>query len=554
MNGVPTFHQSLSGINNVNITGDLTASTFESTTLGSYLGGITSNVQSQINELSMQTGPTGSTGMTGPAGPRGDNGDASTATAEAISASVSASTASASAYSSASSATASAASATAAALSASAAADSALSAEGAVRYFSATLPPLIARQDCAATLTVKSAGSPVSIPTIVHSLGQDGHYQNTGGISIIPPGSNTSSFDVGSEGNLTASSVASATINATNLNATDFAATNVTATNITMANIKGNIQQVAVTDGIRVSALLCNGSNNLDNSNVNRTGFYFQNTNYTTNNNALQLACISRFSNAAGIADAVIQVSSTTGTQCGGDVTIASKTLTSVLSSTGKSFVKSVNDVSNGIHMYIKANENTAAYNDVSIDFSGKFNPTSDNQGAFKLAADVISHQGSQLKAVQSSTSQSSITLKNNTTTNTNQLLFKSQDNRVTNSYDAYQKVTGVTSIYNSPGLLGTDIFSGNTTGNSCGTWGVMASKIDIGNQADEILIGTNALSGMGFDADIPATSNFNTNIIKIGNGLSKIFLYGQVISMANGSGMSYFNQEPNQTRRRALA
>ena len=102
--------------------------------------------------------------------------------------------------------------------------------------------------------------------------------------------------------------------------------------------------------------------------------------------------------------------------------------------------------------------------------------------------------------------------------------------------------------------LLGTDIFSGNTTGNGCGTWGVMASKIDIGNQADEILIGTNALGGMGFDADIPATSNFNTNIIKIGNGLSKIFLYGQVISMANGSGMSYFNQAPTQARKRSLA
>ena len=557
MNGVPTLRQSLSGISDVNITGDLTASTFQTTTQGSYLGGITSNVQTQINALTMQTGPTGPTGMTGPAGPtgsKGDNGDASQATASAISASVSASTASAAAFSAASSATAASASATAAALEASAAADSAASAEGAVRYFSATLPPLIARQDCQATLTVKSAGSLVSIPTTVHSLDQGGHYQNTGGISIVPPGSNTFSFDVGSEGNLTASSVNSATVNATNVSATDLVATNVTATNMTVPNLKGNVTHVAATDGTTVTAILSNGSNYFDTSNPNRTGFYFQNANFKTSNNLLQLNCVSRFSNAAGVADAAIRVSSTTGTQYGGDVVIASKTLTSVISTTGNSYVKTVNDVGNGIHMLLKANESTtAAFNDVTVDIAGKSNPTSDNQGTLKLAADVMTHQGTQFKAAQSSTAQSSITLKN-TAANTNQILFKSQENRLTNSYDAYQKVTGVTSIYNSPGLLTTDIFSGNTTGNGCGTWGVMASKIDIGNQADEILIGTNALGGMGYDADIPAMSNFNTNIIKIGNGLSKIFLYGQVISMANGSGMSYFNQEPSQTRRRPLA
>ena len=164
--------------------------------------------------------------------------------------------------------------------------------------------------------------------------------------------------------------------------------------------------------------------------------------------------------------------------------------------------------------MYIKANENTAIYNDATIDISGVLNALADNQGTTKLSSNKIIHQGTQFQAVQSSTTQSSISLKN-TDVNTNQILFKSQENRVTNTYDAYQKATGVTSIYNSPGLLGTDIFSGNTTGNSCGTWGVMASKIDIGNQADEILISTNALGGMGFDADIPATSNFK-NIIKI--------------------------------------
>ena len=163
------------------------------------------------------------------------------------------------------------------------------------------------------------------------------------------------------------------------------------------------------------------------------------------------------------------------------------------------------------MHMYIKANENSALYNDATIDISGVQNALADNQGTTKLSSNKVIHQGIQFQAVQSSSTQSSISLKN-TCVNTNQILFKSQENRVTNTYDAYQKATGVTSIYNSPGLLGTDIFSGNTSGNSCGTWGVMASKIDIGNQADEILIGTNALGGMGFDADVPATTNFNTN------------------------------------------
>ena len=402
MNGVSTLRQSLSGISDVNITGDLTASTFETTTLGTYLGGITSNVQTQINELTMQTGPTGPTGptgMTGSVGPKGDNGDATQATTSAISASVSASTASVSAFSSAASATAASASATASALSASAAVDSAASAEGAVRYFSSTLPPLIARQDCQATLTVKSAGSLFTLPSTVHSLDQDGHYQNSGGISIVPSGTNHSSFDVGSEGNLTASSVAAATINATNVSATDMAttnitATNMTATNMTLTNLKGDITHIAANDGSTVTAILSNGSNNFDTTNPNRTGFYFQNANFKTSNNMLQLNCVSRFSNAAGVADAAIRVSSTTGTQYGGDIVIASKTITTLLSPTSKSYLKTVNDVGNGgIHMYIKANESTVSYNDVTVDISGKPNPTSDNQmdRAFTVSTTTIS-------------------------------------------------------------------------------------------------------------------------------------------------------------------
>ena len=81
MNGFPTISQSLSGISNVNVTGDITANTFESSTIGSYLGGATSNLQYQINSLSATvagfinyTGNTGNTGVAGATGCTGVTG------------------------------------------------------------------------------------------------------------------------------------------------------------------------------------------------------------------------------------------------------------------------------------------------------------------------------------------------------------------------------------------------------------------------------------------------------------------------------------------------
>ena len=87
MNGNPLIHQSLSGLTNINVEGDVTSSTFETSTLGPYLSGITSNVQTQFNNLQSQiaagggtgsvvcyTGSTGPTGSNGPAGRRGDTG------------------------------------------------------------------------------------------------------------------------------------------------------------------------------------------------------------------------------------------------------------------------------------------------------------------------------------------------------------------------------------------------------------------------------------------------------------------------------------------------
>ena len=56
MNGVPTIHQSLSGISDINIAGDVTAGTYETTTTGSFLSGINKNVQVQFNELKSTIG------------------------------------------------------------------------------------------------------------------------------------------------------------------------------------------------------------------------------------------------------------------------------------------------------------------------------------------------------------------------------------------------------------------------------------------------------------------------------------------------------------------
>ena len=89
MNGNPLVHQSLSGLTNLNVEGDVTATTFETTTLGPYLSGITSNVQTQFDNLQLQiaalatggtgsvisyTGSTGPTGLNGSVGRKGDTG------------------------------------------------------------------------------------------------------------------------------------------------------------------------------------------------------------------------------------------------------------------------------------------------------------------------------------------------------------------------------------------------------------------------------------------------------------------------------------------------
>ena len=75
MNGIPTVTQSLSGISNINVTGDVTANTFETSTIGTYLAGARSNLQNQIDLLTTYTGSTGNTGVTGVTGCTGSAGN-----------------------------------------------------------------------------------------------------------------------------------------------------------------------------------------------------------------------------------------------------------------------------------------------------------------------------------------------------------------------------------------------------------------------------------------------------------------------------------------------
>jgi hypothetical protein len=60
MNGSSSIKQSLQGIQNININGDITASTFETTTSGNYLSNISSNVQNQLNNLTSKVNLIGS--------------------------------------------------------------------------------------------------------------------------------------------------------------------------------------------------------------------------------------------------------------------------------------------------------------------------------------------------------------------------------------------------------------------------------------------------------------------------------------------------------------
>ena len=73
MNGVPLISKNLSGVSNVNVSGDVTAGTIQSS-LGIYLNGIRSNVQTQIDYFQGLPGIQGNIGIQGIQGIQGNIG------------------------------------------------------------------------------------------------------------------------------------------------------------------------------------------------------------------------------------------------------------------------------------------------------------------------------------------------------------------------------------------------------------------------------------------------------------------------------------------------
>ena len=75
MNGVPLISKNLSGVSNVNVSGDVTAQTIQSS-LGIYLNGIRSNVQAQIDTVAVsKQGIQGNVGIQGNIGIQGIQGN-----------------------------------------------------------------------------------------------------------------------------------------------------------------------------------------------------------------------------------------------------------------------------------------------------------------------------------------------------------------------------------------------------------------------------------------------------------------------------------------------
>ena len=73
MNGVPLISKNLSGVSNVNVSGDITAQTIQSS-LGIYLNGLRSNMQTQIDNFQGIPGIQGNIGIQGIQGIQGNIG------------------------------------------------------------------------------------------------------------------------------------------------------------------------------------------------------------------------------------------------------------------------------------------------------------------------------------------------------------------------------------------------------------------------------------------------------------------------------------------------
>jgi hypothetical protein len=110
---------------------------------------------------------------------------------------------------------------------------------------------------------------------------------------------------------------------------------------------------------------------------------------------------------------------------------------------------------------------------------------------------------------------------------------FKVNSSNVTNTSDACVLVTKAPSTYALP-TYQTNL---NTNANNKGTWTLMASKVDIGNLADEICLGTSNMYNVETTTSTTGADfalGLKKNRIVIGNSQSDVYINGTLHYDAN--------------------
>ena len=186
------------------------------------------------------------------------------------------------------------------------------------------------------------------------------------------------------------------------------------------------------------------------------------------------------------------------------------------------------------------------------VGFKFKFNPNSVNEydarirggvgesgrNAIQLDAELVKHRGNILITVAQDTTANggnySTYITNYNKDDDMQIgtVYKSSKLR-SDWFDAIVSVRPDTSIYATDVGFSQFVNSNpkfyNSEKRSTGTWSVMASKIDVGNVADEILIGTCDISGVGYDGYSWNKTFTPKNVIVIGNQNSDVTINGSV-------------------------
>ena len=171
---------------------------------------------------------------------------------------------------------------------------------------------------------------------------------------------------------------------------------------------------------------------------------------------------------------------------------------------------------------------NSVKFNDVTLQVV----PTDVTDLMNRHNSGQLLHYGTGFASLLSSTGRSFIYTLNNFS-NMVVSMFKAKESNTSNVYDAYISVTGnpSSSATNLGGSLNSANTYQNTTLNSCGTMTLGASRIDIGNVADEINIGackTDA-TGFNYNSNIPANQTSARNYITIGNENSVVRINGRI-------------------------